>query len=310
MEKFAIKKPILIAAIQWFVTTLLQVDRLFFTYEHETKYLLVVKLCYFGFLAITWYFIFEARKKLKASNQVWKRGFFIFKVYFLLMMFFLLIVWPGTWAWDDLNTLNKISTYEGWNPWQHILTGIYQDILLQILPFPGGIILLQNVIISVCVAFVVTKLESSFDIGRLRNPVIDSMVKLFPFFTPPLLLYQFSGYRMGMYVYLELVVLVMLICAWKEPVTWSWTQLLLFSALSVIIASWRTESFFYVPGIGLLVLFVKNTVLTPPKKDLLFAHVRDWVFRYYCDSKSRAWEFKLYHHIPNETLCRVGSGGR
>lgn len=197
-----------------------------------------------------------------------EKRFFHIQSLFFVNDVFLLIVWPGTWAWDDLNTLNKISTYEGWNPWQHILTGIYQDILLQILPFPGGIILLQNVIISVCVAFVVTKLESSFDIGRLRNPVIDSMVKLFPFFTPPLLLYQFSGYRMGMYVYLELVVLVMLICAWKEPVTWSWTQLLLFSALSVIIASWRTESFFYVPGIGLLVLFVKNTVLTPPQKRL------------------------------------------
>lgn len=132
------KKPILIALIQWLLSTVLQIDRLFFTYYRLSKYMLATKALYLISLLIVWCFIFEARKNIKNGDFAWKRGFFVFKVYFSVMMLLLLVLWPGTWAWDDLGTLSAISYYEGWNAWQHVLTGVYQDVLLQILPFPGG----------------------------------------------------------------------------------------------------------------------------------------------------------------------------
>ena len=203
--------------------------------------------------------------------MVWKRGFFVFKVYFSSMMLLLLILWPDTWSWDYLWTLYHISSYNSWDAWQHILTGLFQSVLLQILPFPGGIILLQNAIIAVCVAFTVTKLEISFHIGRLKNSVVDMIVKILPFLMPPVLMYQFSGYRMGVYVYLELVMLIMLICSAKDEKAWSLPYLLTFTVLCTIVSTWRTESFVYVPCTFLLILFISKNIISNKRKLLCIA---------------------------------------
>ena len=260
------KIPVMIASVQWFVTTALQINRLFFTYDTETNYLLITKVLYFCFLVIIWCFGFDSYKKIKSGDRSYKRGFYIFKVYFVCMMFLLLILWPGTWAWDDLRTLDVISGYEGWNPWQHTITGAYQDVLLEILPFPGGIILLQNVIISICVAFTVTKLENIFKIKKIKNRLIDVVVKISPFLLPTVLMYQFSGYRMGLYVYLELVMIVMLVGGVKDKEEWSKPYLLLFCILCIIVSSWRTESLFYIPCTCVLLSFINKKVIPNSKK--------------------------------------------
>lgn len=260
------KKAMIIALLQWFLTTVFQVDRLFFSYDCETVYLLVTKFLYFCFLFVVWYFVLNAYKKIKGKDAHYCRGFKVFITYFIVMMVLLLLLWPGTWAWDDLWTLNAISSYGGWNPWQNIITGAYQDVLLQVLPFPGGIILLQNIIIALCVAFSVTKLESIFEIKRLKHNGLDVFVRILPFLLPPVLMYQFSGYRMGLYVYLELVMLVMLISAGKDKKEWDWKWMLLFSFLCVIVSSWRTESFFYIPAVCILIAFNKRNVISRKKK--------------------------------------------
>lgn len=262
------QKPIIIALIQWFLTTIFQVDRLYFTYDVENKMILTIKLLYLIFLIVGWCFIFLAIRKIKSDDVSWKRGFFVFKVYFPLLMLVMLLLWPGTWSHDDLWTLDQISTYWSWMPWHHILTGIYQDVFLQILPFPGGIILIQNIIIAICVAFTVTKLENAFNIGEILNPVVDIIVKLTPFLLPPVLMYQFSGYRMGLYLYVELVMLVMLICSLKDDHEWSLSYLLLFTFLCIISSTWRTESFFYIPAACLLLLFIKKTIIQNKRKVL------------------------------------------
>lgn len=158
--------------------------------------------------------------------------------------------------------------YDTFFPWQHILTGIYQDVLLQFLPFPGGLILLQNGIIALCVAYCVTKLEVAFSLKHLSNPLLDILLKLLPFLLPPVLMYQFSGYRMGLYVYLDLTMLVMLLCAGKNDSPWSWGKVLLFSFLSVIVTVWRTEALVYIPGLVLLLALIRRDTLTWAKKGL------------------------------------------
>lgn len=262
------KIPILIALIQWFITTVLQVDRLFFIYDYETKYFLITKFLYFVFLLVIWCFIAETATRIKTDDERWKRGFFIFKVYLSVVICLLLVLWPGTWAWDDIWTLNRISHYSEWSSWQHIITGVYQDVLLQILPFPGGIILLQNIIISVCVAFVITKLEDIFGISILKNRALDIIVKLLPFLLPPVLCYQFSGYRIGLYVYIELVMLVILIGIQNDEKEWNIGYLILFCVLCTVVAVWRTESLFYTPCAILLFSFANKQVI-PNRKKLL-----------------------------------------
>lgn len=81
-------------------------------------------------------------------------------------------------------------------------------------------------------------------------------------------MYQFSGYRMGLYVYLDLTMLVMLLCAGKNDSPWSWGKVLLFSFLSVIVTVWRTEALVYIPGLVLLLALIRRDTLTWAKKGL------------------------------------------
>lgn len=260
------KIPIYIACIHWFVTTAFQVDRLFFTYHSETKYFIVVKFLYLCFLICSWCFGFDVQRKMKEGNEQYRRAFDIFLVYSSLMMGMLAILWPGTWGADDIWVAACISSYKGWYPWQNILTGLYQDILLQILPFPGGIILLQNILISICVAFSVTKLEYIFNIKKIKYKLLDILTKILPFLAPPILLYQFSGMRMGFYVYLELVMIIMLICMFNENKKYSFPYIMTFCVLCVIVSSWRTESFVYVISSCIMIIATRGDRVSSLKK--------------------------------------------
>lgn len=205
-------------------------------------------------------------KRIKQKDEIYVRGGFVFGVYFFLIAILMLFLWPGTWSWDDLHMLYDIRTYTSLRPWQHILSGYFLDILFQIFPFEGGVILLQNIMISVCVAYAITKLEVIFNIRRLESKYLDIGIKLIPFLAPPVLMYQFSGYRMGPYIYLELVMIVMLLGLLKENKVWGKTYLAFFCFLAVIVSSWRTESFLYIPCICVCVVWTKKCVLTSRKK--------------------------------------------
>ncbi len=268
VKEYAIKYriPFIVALIQWFLTTLFQLDRKFFVYEEETKYFLIVKVAYFIFLIVTWCFVFHVYKEYKAHNDKYRRGAQVFVVYFIVMLVFLLILWPGTWSWDDIEILMGIRNYSSFVPWHHILSSCYQALVLQMFPFPGGVILVQNVIIAVCVAYTVTNLESDLKIKKFSNQVLDMGIKLLPFFLPPVLLYQFSGYRMGIYVYLELVMLIMLICGEQDRDEWSWEKTVLFGFLVILVASWRTESLFYVFSVPILLVALSKKLLPARKK--------------------------------------------
>ena len=68
------KVPLVIAIIQWFVTTILQVDRTFFTYDSETTFFFIIKCLYLLLLMVTWCFVFMVYRKIKAQDANYKRG--------------------------------------------------------------------------------------------------------------------------------------------------------------------------------------------------------------------------------------------
>jgi len=254
--------PIIIASIQWILTNLVCIDKLFFEYEKINNYWIATKILYLIFLVIAWCFSFHVYHKIKEGDNNYKRGFEIFRIYFVIIFLLLIILWPGTWSLDDIWELEVINTYKSWNTWHHFITGMYHCVLLQILPFPGGMILLQNVIVAICVAFAVTKLESTFEIKRLKIKIIDIFVKIVPFLLPPVLMYQFSGYRMGMYVYIELVALVICICAFYDKNKWSKKYIALFCFVAIITSTWRSESLIYMPIFCILLLGFNEKIIT------------------------------------------------
>ena len=59
----------------------------------------------------------------------------------------LLIVWPGIWGNDDLAVLYLARTLQP-NSWQHFLTSGAFILSLMFVPMPGGVVLVQNLLIS------------------------------------------------------------------------------------------------------------------------------------------------------------------
>ena len=291
------KRPIVLAFLQWLITVTLQTDRLFFTYNDETVYLFLTKGLYFVFLNVSWCFAFKVYREVKSNNASWKRGCYIFFLYLFVSSCFLLVLWPGTWAFDDLWGLVVNCTYESLNPWQHILTGAYQNVLLQILPFPGGIIFLQSIIISLCVAFIIVTLEQVFRLSIIcSNRLVDTIIKLLPFLLPPVLMFQFSGYRMGLYVYLEAVMLVSIVSMFKKRNRFSWRSVWFLSLLSIIVSAWRTESFVYIPLVCISLAMVNKNVVAVRKKVVCIfviligfvgiTKIQNWGVRVYCGNSS------------------------
>lgn len=256
--------PYIIALIQWLITFIIQIDRIFFEYDQINVRVIVVKVLYLITLVLMWKIIFKVYDEVKNRNVYYIRGLKIFLIYFGILMMLLLILWPGTWSWDDASGI-VAEHYYGWNPWQHIVTAIYHEVLLQILPFLGGLIILQNMIIAGIVAYFIINVEKYFDIPILKNKYVDILIKILPFMLPPILMHQFSGYRMGMYIYVELLMLIILVKIIQNKEI-KWKLILLFAMLVGIVSTWRTESVFYIPFVLIIILVTDKRYLPFIKK--------------------------------------------
>ena len=258
------KWPYIIAIIQWIICMAIHIDKLFFEYDRINGMQIIVKALYLLTLIFLWLLLFRVLKEIKAGNREFQWGLSYFTIYFIILMSFMAVIWPGTWFWDDLITLQAISGYH-LDVWHHVLTGIYQAVLLQLLPFPAGLIILQNLIISICVARLIVIIEKSFLLKRSKNLFL-ILFKLFPFLLPPVLSYQFSGFRLGIYSYLELLFLVEMISAIKSKRKWGIRFMLYVCTLSVLTAAWRTESALYIPVVCAIIWFMDESMIVKKQK--------------------------------------------
>lgn len=248
--------PIITAVIFYLFSFFLHFDNLFFNYPNVyTNNMICIKILHFLFLCFVFCFFSFVQRKIKESDKFFKRGFNLFVIYFLLIFLILLSLWPGTWSWDDIWLLYSDWGYD-FNSWYHILTTIFHQVFLQILPFPAGIIIIQNIIISVFISFIIIKLENVYSLS-LKNKFADNFLKFMPFFLLPVIRYQLSGNRIGFYIFFELIVLCIILCSLKERKEEKTGYLILFSVLCAIASTWRSESFIYLILGVLFLIFAK-----------------------------------------------------
>ena len=180
-------------------------------------------------------------------------------VFFAIMMLIILLTWPGMWSWDDINTVNLCQRYE-LNAWQHFFTGVFQILCLQTLPFVAGIPIIQSLFAALIVGYVTSNIAFSYGkTTRQRTCIIIGMLLLV--LAPSNLLFLLSGYRMGMYVYIDLLLIGYLMILRKNIKFLSGWYIALIGVLTVLVASWRSEAFFY-PFIVffILLLFGKKSI--------------------------------------------------
>lgn len=262
------KFPVIAAFIHWFLLMILQVDRNLFLYEHENREMLIGKIAAFFLLEFIWIVAFKLYRGWK-EDQFSKRFVHIWSFYTLILCLLLLVLWPGTWSWDDLLVLATTQYYH-LVPWQHVLSSYEQIILLQLFPLPGGYVLVKNLLIAGIVAYSICKIEQTCSMHQIfkNHYWFDILVKLIPFLLPPVLMYQFSGYRLGLYIYLELLMFVIMICSLKNNYKWTKFRISMFALLITVCASWRSESLFYAL-LGIIFLAVgKNITLSKKKRAL------------------------------------------
>lgn len=240
-----------IVAVVWCLVTL-ATDRLFFRYTGLSAALVVYKLFFVGLAFLLIHGLVSLAGKLRAGDAFagcWLRCTL---PYLAVSLVVLALVWPGCWGSDDLTILAAARTLEP-VAWQHFLTSGAFILSLMFLPLPGGIVLIQDLLISAAVGCFAAAARTLVR-RRVARPVPAGWFVLvyLPFLLPPVLLHNQQPFRTTWSAWCELFT-VFLAVWWsldRRPV--SGKKLAAFTVLGILTAAWRSESIYYLAALPVL----------------------------------------------------------
>ena len=232
----------------WLNLNISGIQNIYFS-EGKNLTIIVVKILHIFFLYAILskiHSLYVKRHLPKVKNEI-----IISLIYFCILTILLILVWPGIWGSDDITVLRNAEWYK-LTPWQHFFSGLFQILCLQTIPIPSGVMIIQIIISSLIVGYCISNISRLY--GKTKKQVIIlqivlGMITLFP----PIIMYILSGFRMGMYSYLELALITKIIILYKEQKKATNIELLKISFLTIIITCWRTEAFYY--PIFILILY-------------------------------------------------------
>lgn len=193
---------------------------------------IIFKIIFFVILLIIWYVIYYIIKEYK-TNENMRRWLKYSVIYFIIMMIFLLLTWPGVWRCDELNIF-KFSRSLSIDYWQGFLISKIYILFLMLLPFPSGIIIIQNLIIALIVGYTVFKVQIFFKLGKVQY------LMFIPFLLLPVIDNNLYPMRCTLYAYMWLFLAVEVIFtdSNKKP---EYSYIFIIFCVSLIIYLFRTE---------------------------------------------------------------------
>lgn len=198
--------------------------------------------------------LYKKRFEPKVKNEI-----ILTLIYFTILLGLLLLVWPGTWSWDDIEIL-KNASFLNLTPWHHFFSGLFQVLCLQTIPIPSGVIIMQIVIASLIVGYCISNISILYGKNKKQVIILQIILGLITLL-PPLVMYILSGFRMGIYSYLELLLITEIIILYKKNNKATVTDILKISFLTIIISCWRTEAIYYPLFILILYLILGNKII-------------------------------------------------
>lgn len=235
----------------WLVYCILGLDLQFFEFKH-TKYRLVF-LCLLIFLAIVLVRLF---RRVFVEKDTFSRRFLLYTgINLAILSVFLLLLWPGTWSWDDVNVLNGTTTYF-LSGWQHFFSSLAIIFSAYLLPSVGGIVFVQTVIIAFISGYVLALFETYFLDCSNRFHKLALIIADLVFFLPPILIYDYSKFRSTLCSYLEILLFTLVLRFVKDTNFRNAKNYLFFFILLVLLASWRSENIYYAPFCFFFFLFI------------------------------------------------------
>lgn len=249
-----------IAAVLWCLLTL-ATDRLFFRYDWKTPAFFIYKALFVLAAFAVIHGVVTLVQKIRCRDRFacsWLRWVL---PYLAVSLVVLLIVWPGCWGNDDLDVLQMARVLEP-TAWQHFLTSAAFILSLMFLPLPGGVIIVQNLLISCVVGCFLAAAETLAQ-DRMKRPVARGWFAILyiPFLLPPVLLHNMQPFRSTWSTWTELFTVFLLVWWYLRGKPVSAKSLAAFAFLGILTAAWRSESIYYVVALPVLLAFLAGKKL-------------------------------------------------
>ncbi len=251
------------AALVWCLLTL-ATDRLFFRYDWHTPYFFVYKALFlllaFAVIHGAVTLVCNLRRK-DPFTLAWLRWVLPYLAVTLIVM---VIVWPGCWGSDDLDVLHLARTLEP-SSWQHFLTSGAFILSLMFIPLPGGVVLIQTLLIAGVVGCFLAAAETLAVQRMPRAPARGWFAILYiPFLLPPVILHNMQPFRSTWSTWTELFTLFLLVWWYLRGQAITKKQLAVFTLMGILTAAWRSENIYYLAALPVLLAFLVGKKLVRP----------------------------------------------
>lgn len=252
-----------LAALLWCVLTL-ATDRLFFRYDWKTPYFFVYKALFVLLAFAVVHGAVTLVRKVRQKDALALRWLQWMLPYLALTLVVLVIVWPGCWGGDDLDVLHLARTLEP-SSWQHFLTSAAFILCLMFIPVPGGVVLIQTLLIAGIVGCFLAAAETLARERMPKPPARGWFVILYlPFLLPPVILHDMQPFRSTWSTWTELFTVFLLVWWYLRGRAITKKQLAVFTLLGVLTAAWRSESIYYLAALPVLLAFLVGKKLVRP----------------------------------------------
>lgn len=274
------------AAVLWCLLTL-ATDRLFFRYDWHTPAFFVYKGLFLLLAFAVVHGAVTLVRNIRRKDPFTLRWLQWMLPYLILTLIVLVIVWPGCWGNDDLDVLRLARTLEP-NSWQHFLTSAVFILCLMFIPLPGGIVLIQTLLIAGVVGCFLAAAETLAR-ERLAQPPARGWFALLyiPFLLPPVILHNMQPFRSTWSTWTELFTVFLLVWWYLRGRRITAGQLAVLTGLGILTASWRSESIYYIAALPVLLAFLAGKKLLRPAAAVLSCCVL-WAGTLACNAYSNA----------------------
>lgn len=257
---FAISRCL--ALIQWLIS--FYTDKLAFKYYNDSLNLfqnlnrnhkiILYKSIYLILLIISWYYISKLYIGIRDKNNETRSFIKYFLIYWITMIVFLIITWPGVWRWDEFAILENIVNLD-LNAWQHYITSLFYIFGFMFIPCPVGLVFTQITIISIIVGYIISKFAKMYSYNKWIN------LLYIPFFLFPVIDQNLFPLRLSLYSYIELLFFCKIIFLYNDIEQIEGKNILLLACISGLLSVWRSESIFFMifsPLIFILLFYRKT----------------------------------------------------
>ena len=208
-------------------------------YDHHAKVVFVIiEILFFIVLVFIYkktFEIFKDKRKFEKKAKYIKT----FLIYFGILFFVLLLVWPGVWRADDVGIVELARSY-GLLGWYSILSSLFCIFSFKFIPNYVGVVIVQCVFISIIVSYSINKIYDFFNFESKKYKII----LYIPFLLFPVIDNNLYPWRCTWSAYLILFSLIKIVDCYRMKKL-EWKYCLELSILFGILSSLRNEQVYF-----------------------------------------------------------------